>query len=268
MHRHEQHVRPVPEDALRPVAMVAVDIEDRHPLGAFCPQPLRRHRRVVQVAVPPGPSAVSVVSGGAGEGVGDATLGGFIRCRGGSGGGVEGGFPGMRPDRAGGVGGEPTHLAHDVCRCAGAVRHHLGRGVVVGDHFRPGVGDFGPGSVAVAQKGQVVGLVHSQQRRDIQRRRRYHGQPQIPARRQQGFRSDRNVKVRTHGAARQEEVRGVGELGRVPEDLHARTSGDQSFSCSFPSSGIARSFFRFARLSHENAAIAPYTSRMLIHSYL
>ena len=51
MDRNRQHVPARPEDALRAVAVMAVDVEHRDPRGPRVPQRLRGQRRVVDVAM-------------------------------------------------------------------------------------------------------------------------------------------------------------------------------------------------------------------------
>ena len=53
MQRDEQHIVAIIKDALRTVAVVVIDVQDRDPGGTLIAEHLGRDRGVVQIAIAP-----------------------------------------------------------------------------------------------------------------------------------------------------------------------------------------------------------------------
>ena len=180
MDRDGQHVVTLPEDALGAVAVVAVDVERGDALRPGGPQRLHRQGGIVDVAMAAGAGGIGVVAGRAAERIGGAARRGLGRGGERHAGGGEARLPGAGADRAGGVGAVPAGLADDVVAGPGAIGQHLGRGMDIRHHFRPGIRQRRPGRGGGRQEIDVVGRVHARQRgavgrcrdlrRDVQRR--------------------------------------------------------------------------------------------------
>ena len=69
VHAGVEHVAAVPEDLLRAVALVGVDVDDRDPFEPTVAQPLRRGGRVVEVARPAEERRAGMVARRANRGV-------------------------------------------------------------------------------------------------------------------------------------------------------------------------------------------------------
>ena len=134
MQRGEEHVGPIVEDALRAVAVMHVDVENRNARQRAA-HVLRRDRDVVEIAEPAGHVGIGVVARRPAQPIGDR--GAVEHERGGVDrdiGAGDGSRPGPGADRAGGVGGVEADEADGADRpprhvTAGMdVRHDLGRG--------------------------------------------------------------------------------------------------------------------------------------------
>ena len=166
MQAHEEHVRALVEEALRPVAVVVVHIQHRHAPTPLRAQRLRRHGGVVQEAVAAhevGARMVARWTGGAEHGVLACAQqpGSAHRC-------IGTGL-GRRP----GAGAEGRTVVHRVqAQPGGEVRRlHIGAQAAHGPHRGEGLAigvarlqrqPVGPGAF---QKSQVAGRVDQRQHR-------------------------------------------------------------------------------------------------------
>ncbi|CAN5182619.1 hypothetical protein BH10PSE6_BH10PSE6_10790 [soil metagenome] len=135
MDRNGQHVGPLEEDALRAVAVMHVDVEDRDAL-VLAAQALRGDRRVVQEAEAAGHVGIGVMPGRPAEGISLArAVQHEVRSRGRHFGRRKGCVPGARANRAGKVDLMPAGASGQRLRvrrrisCRMDVGHDLGRGV-------------------------------------------------------------------------------------------------------------------------------------------
>ena len=166
--RHCQHVIAGVKYALRAVAVVNVDVQDRHPVPARA-QPVCGNGSVVQKAEPPRQIAERMMPRRARQGIGRARAIIDNRCRRKRGlRGPIGRLPGVGSDGAGGIGLMKACLSDRRTRVGGRAPV----GVNVRDHLGAGIGDARPAGVNVAQEGQVFGAVD----------RRDRPQPEIPRR--------------------------------------------------------------------------------------
>ncbi len=220
MHRGEHHVVALPENPLRAVAVMAVDIQDPHPPGAAQPQPLGRQCRVVQIAMPAGPRRIGVVPRRPGQRIGVPPLRHLISGGNRAGRRRLGRRPGFGGDRAGGVGGVPAELPGHCLGNPRPVGQHLRAGMHIGHHLRPRSVARRPERWPVAQEVQILRRMHLQQRRARRRRRLLNVQLHRPARRQQRLGPVRNLEIALHHPALQEKLRRMRQFHRVPEGFH------------------------------------------------
>ena len=160
MDRHGEDVGPVIKNALRAVAMMNVDVEDRHALVAEA-QMGGCDRAVVEKAKAAGDVAKGVMTGRPAECV-DGILAvhhHLRRCRRDIGGGAGGG-KGTGSDRTAGVGGVPAQPADDVRRVRGSMAHRMH----VGDHLGTGVAKRRPGVPGLGEEAEILGAVNARPR--------------------------------------------------------------------------------------------------------
>jgi hypothetical protein len=216
----EEHVGAVIEDALRAVAGVDVDVEDRH-AAAFPAQVFRRDRGVVEVAEAARHIAIGMMARRPAERVGVPFAGQHqarrMHRRLGAGAGRA---PGVGRDRAGGVGlmiarqpdGGARPLAHVAVR------------VDVGDHLVAGVGQLPPFRMDVLEKIEVFRRVHRGERRQTVVVGRHHLVARSLRRRQQHGCAFRLVRAALDAAAHDEGLRVMRKLALVEHEFHDATS--------------------------------------------
>jgi len=160
VNRNGEDVTSLVEDALRAVAVVNVDIEDRDALVAE-PQMRGCDSAVVEKAEAAGDIAEGVMAGRPAQRVDRIlTIGHQLRrSRRDIGGGARG-CRGARPDRTRGVGGVPAQPADNVRRIRRGMTHRMH----IGDHLRPGIAKRRPGVPGTAEKVQIFGTVNARPR--------------------------------------------------------------------------------------------------------
>ncbi len=133
MDRDGEHVGPFVEDALRAVAVMDVDVEDRDTL-VLQAQVRGCDRAVVEKAEAAGEIAIGVMAGRTAKRVGRAlAVHDELRRRRRDIGGRAGSGPGAGADRAGGVDRVPAEAADDVGRISPGIADRMH----VGDHLGP-----------------------------------------------------------------------------------------------------------------------------------
>ena len=151
-----QDVGPCIENALRAVAVMHIDIEDRDALVAL-PQMSRCDRGVVEKAEAAGHVGIGVMTGRAAERVaGILAVDHELRRGHRDIGRRTGAGPGAGADRTGGIGGVPAELADD----AGRIGRGMANRVNVGNHLRPGIAQRRPFVPGFRQKAQIFRAVH------------------------------------------------------------------------------------------------------------
>src|SRR6056297_2743776 len=152
MDRDGQYVVAIVENALRAVAVMHVDIEDRRAQARHT-QPFGCDGSVVEKAEPPGQIAEGMMPRRAAEGVDSArALGQEIGTGDGALSRPIGGLPRARAYGTGGIGLMIARLSDGGFRIAIAARG----GVDVGDHLRPAPLDALPAGVDIAQEGYIL----------------------------------------------------------------------------------------------------------------
>ena len=156
MERDRQHIGPVVEDALSPVAVMQIDVEHRHPLVA-APCPGRGDRGVVEVAESASHVGEGMMARRPAERVGNRrasqdqlrrlhrAIGACHRRR-----------PCHGPDRASGVRHMEACLAHDRIRIGGMAAI----GMDVGNDLRRGLGQGQPALMGGFEKVQIGTAMH------------------------------------------------------------------------------------------------------------
>jgi len=158
--RHREHVGPFVEDALRAIAVMNVDIEDRHALMLQA-QMRRCDRAVVEETEATGQIAIGVMARRTTKRIGGAlAVHHELRRRRRHVGGRASRSPGAGPDRTGCIDRVPAEPPDDVGRVGRGVAHRMH----VGNHLRPGIAKRGPGIPGLAEKAEIFRTVNSRTR--------------------------------------------------------------------------------------------------------
>lgn len=159
-----QDIAAFPENTLRAIAMMTINIQYRDALCARIYQGLRSKRCVIHIAMPTSARGIGVMARRATQRIGTAPGSGFS-CRGqGASCGTLNGLPGAGANRAGGISHIPTRTRDNAIRTSRTLRQHLGRGVHIRDHLWPCIGKRCPIPRGFSQKGQIIRAMNGVQR--------------------------------------------------------------------------------------------------------
>jgi len=215
-----QHIAAFPENTLRAIAVMAINIQHRDALGACIHQSLRSECRVIHIAMPTGARGIGMMPRWTTQSIGAAPGSGFTRSGQGASRRNLNGCPCAGTNRAGGISHVPACARDNAIRTSRTLGQHLGRGVHIRDHLWPCIGKRCPIPCSFCQEGQVIRAVDSVQRGKRHGFRCGRRQTDAMQRRFQRCRARGDFEIGARAAALQEESGVMPRMIRMGEGLH------------------------------------------------